>query len=119
VNNSLVFPAVFRGILDSRSAKVDDLIVIAAAEELAKQAELRGLSTDYIIPTMDEWEVFVEEAAAVADAAVRLGYARVKMSREDFRDLAKTRIERSRRMLQQIMPLLLEHEKNESRKERA
>ncbi|MGC9208958.1 MAG: NAD(P)-dependent malic enzyme [Nitrososphaeria archaeon] len=119
VNNSLVFPAVFRGILDSRSAKVDDLIVIAAAEELAKQAELRGLSTDYVIPTMDEWEVFVEEAAAVADAAVRLGYARVKMSREDFRDLAKTRIERSRRMLQQIMPLLLEHEKNESRKERA
>lgn len=108
VNNSLVFPAVFRGILDSKSSKVDDKIVIAAAKELANYAEKKGLSENYIIPRMDEWEVFVEEAAAVAEAAVSLGYARVKLSKEEFKETARRKIEKSRKILESIAPILEE-----------
>lgn len=106
VNNSLVFPAVFRGVLDSKSSKVDDMIVIAAAEELARQAELKGINQDYIIPRMDEWEVFIEEAASVADASARLGYARVKLTRDEYREIAKEKIESSRKILNSILPLI-------------
>ncbi|MCE4599975.1 MAG: NADP-dependent malic enzyme [Desulfurococcales archaeon] len=76
VNNSLVFPAVFRGVLDVRAKTVTDEMAIAAAEELAKYAREKGIHEDYILPTMEEWEVYPREAAAVAVKAVELGVAR-------------------------------------------
>ncbi|MEM4962369.1 MAG: NADP-dependent malic enzyme, partial [Acidilobaceae archaeon] len=39
VNNSLVFPAMFRGLLDVKAKAVVDETLIAAAEELARYAE--------------------------------------------------------------------------------
>jgi len=64
VNNSLGFPGIFRGALDVRARTITDEMCIAAAEELAKCAEDKGLSEEYIVPTMDEWEVFPREATA-------------------------------------------------------
>ena len=34
--------------------------------EIARYAEEKGLSDEYIVPTMDEWEIFPREAAATA-----------------------------------------------------
>ena len=76
VNNSLVFPGVFRGVLDVRATTVTDTMAIAAAEELAKYAREKGLREDYIIPTMEEWDVYPRVAAAVAVKAVEEGKAR-------------------------------------------
>ncbi len=76
VNNSLVFPAMFRGLLDVRAKAVYDETLIAASMELARYAEEKGLSEEYIIPTMDEWESYVRVAAAVAAKTVSLGLAR-------------------------------------------
>lgn len=76
VNNSLVFPAMFRGLLDVRAKAVYDETLIAASMELAKYAEERGLHEEYIIPTMDEWECYARVAAAVAAKTVSLGLAR-------------------------------------------
>ncbi len=76
INNSLVFPAVFRGALDVRARAITDEMTIAAAEELARYAEEKGINEDYIIPTMEEWEVFPREAAAVAAKATEQGLAR-------------------------------------------
>ncbi|QIW22961.1 NADP-dependent malic enzyme [Sulfolobus sp. S-194] len=98
VNNSLIFPALFRGVLDSRSRKISDEMIIAAAEELAKYAEEKGLREDYIIPRMDEIEVYYRMAAAVATKAVELGYARLKLSYREFLESAKERILRARRL---------------------
>lgn len=98
VNNSLIFPAVFRGVLDSRAKKISDEMIIAAAEELAKYAEEKGLREDYIIPRMDEIEVYYRMAAAVATKAVELGYARLKLSYREFLESAKERILRARRL---------------------
>jgi malate dehydrogenase (oxaloacetate-decarboxylating) len=89
VNNSLIFPCVFRGVLDARARSIPDEIVIAAAEELARYASMKGLSDQHLLPTMDEREVFPHVAAAVAERAVKLGIARVKASREEFYDRAR------------------------------
>ncbi len=75
VNNSVGFPGIFRGTLDVRAKTITDEMCIAAAEELAKVAEDKGLSADSIMPTMDDWEVFPREAAAVAMKAIEQGIA--------------------------------------------
>ena len=75
VNNSLGFPGIFRGTLDVRARTITDEMCIAAAEELAKVAEDQGLSSEHIMPTMDDWEVFPREAAAVAMKAIEQGIA--------------------------------------------
>ncbi|NLE75551.1 MAG: NADP-dependent malic enzyme, partial [Chloroflexi bacterium] len=84
VNNSLGFPAIFRGALDVAARTITDEMCIAAAEELALYAEEKGLSEDYILPTMDEWEVFPREAAAVGLKAIEQGVARQTPSREEL-----------------------------------
>ena len=43
VNNSIGFPGIFRGTLDVRAKTITDEMCIAAAEELAKVAEDKGL----------------------------------------------------------------------------
>src|SRR2546426_12426906 len=66
VNNSVGFPGIFRGTLDVRARTITDEMCIAAAEELAKVAEEKGLDETHIVPTMDEIDVFAREATAVA-----------------------------------------------------
>ena len=75
VNNSVGFPGIFRGTLDVRAKTITDEMCIAAAEELARVAEDKGLKADFIMPTMDDWEVFPREAAAVAMKAIEQGVA--------------------------------------------
>ena len=58
-----------------RAKTITDEMCVAAAVELAKVAEDKGLSADYIMPTMDDWEVFPREAAAVAMKAIEQGLA--------------------------------------------
>jgi malate dehydrogenase (oxaloacetate-decarboxylating) len=70
VNNSIGFPAIFRGTLDVMARTITDEMCIAAAYELAKCAEDKGLNEDYLLPRMDEWEVFPREAVAVAKKAI-------------------------------------------------
>jgi malate dehydrogenase (oxaloacetate-decarboxylating) len=77
VNNSLGFPGIFRGALDVRASTITDEMCIAAAVEIAKMAEENGLSEDYIMPTMDEADVFPREAAAVAMKAIEQGITKI------------------------------------------
>ncbi len=83
VNNSLGFPAIFRGTLDVRARTITDEMAIAAAEAMAQMAEEKGLSAQYILPRMDEWEVFPRQAAAVAVKAVEQGIARLPTTYEE------------------------------------
>ena len=96
VNNSVGFPAIFRGTLDVKARTITDEMCIAAAYELAKCAEDRGISEDYIIPTMGEWEVFIREAVAVGLKAIEQGVAREKLSREELTKRAEKMIRESR-----------------------
>ena len=103
VNNSLGFPGIFRGTLDVRAKTITDEMCLAAALELAKVAEDKGLHEDYIIPSMDEWEVFPREAAAVAMKAQEQGVAMLKKTREELFAEAETIIRRARDQLHILM----------------
>ncbi|HUJ77544.1 MAG TPA: malic enzyme-like NAD(P)-binding protein, partial [Thermoplasmata archaeon] len=94
VNNSLIFPPVFRGVLDARARTISDEMVVAAAQELAARVRERGLSADHILPTMEEHDVFPHVAAAVATRAVELGVARHRLSRKEFLQRAEERMAR-------------------------
>ncbi|MBA7615782.1 NAD-dependent malic enzyme [subsurface metagenome] len=96
VNNSVGFPGIFRGTLDVKARTITDEMCIAAAYELAKCAEDRGISENYIIPTMAEWEVFIREAVAVGLKAIEQGVAREKLSREELTKRAEKMIRESR-----------------------
>ncbi len=102
VNNSLVFPAVFRGVLDARARAIPDEIVLAAARELARGATKKGLTPHHLLPTMEESDVFPEVAAAVGDAAVRLGIARRSLTHEEFLARATERMGRSARLVRAL-----------------
>ncbi len=103
VNNSLVFPGVFRGALDSRTRKITEEMVVVASTELANFARDLGISKDYIIPNMEQWEVFPKVASAVADAAVKSGYARINKSKKEFYDIAVSIISRNRQIIEKLI----------------
>ncbi|MEF3280231.1 MAG: NADP-dependent malic enzyme [Elusimicrobiota bacterium] len=95
VNNSLGFPGIFRGTLDVYAKTITDEMCIAAAEALAKYAEKKGLNENYIIPTMDEPQVYIEEAIAVGLKAIEQQIARIKLSEKELRKSAEEKIERA------------------------
>jgi malate dehydrogenase (oxaloacetate-decarboxylating) len=103
VNNSLIFPAVFRGILDARARGIPDAVVIAAARELARHAHDRGLTATHLLPTMEEFDVFPHVAAAAADAAVAQGLARHKLSHDEYLARARQRMGRSARLVRALL----------------
>ena len=96
VNNSLGFPGIFRGALDVRARTITDEMHIAAAYAIAEVAEENGLREDYIVPTMEDWEVFPREASAVGAKAVEQGVARITLSKEELYERAKKSIKRAR-----------------------
>ncbi|MCD6504757.1 NADP-dependent malic enzyme [Candidatus Bathyarchaeota archaeon] len=103
INNSLGFPGIFRGVLDVRAKTVTDDMCVAAAEELAKFAEERGLSEHYIVPKMDEWEIYPREAVACALKSIEEGVARVKLSRQELWERALRIIRNARESAQLLM----------------
>ena len=76
---------------------------LAAAIEIAKVAEDKGLSEEYIVPSMDEWEVFIREAVVVGMKAIDQGLAQVKRSRAELQEMSQKTITRSRDMVQTLM----------------
>ena len=106
VNNSLGFPAIFRGVLDVKATTVTDDMCIAAAQELAVFAEERGMHEKDILPRMDEWEVFPREAVACALKSIEQGVARVKLSRQELYERASSIIRNAR----QSTGLLMKHD---------
>jgi len=104
VNNSLGFPGIFRGALDVRASTITDEMCIAAAKEMAKMAEENGLSENYIMPTMDEADVFPREAAAVAMKAIEQGITKITgLTYEQEYLNAKQIITRARGLVQDAM----------------
>jgi malate dehydrogenase (oxaloacetate-decarboxylating) len=106
VNNSLGFPGIFRGTLDVRAKTITDEMCIAAAIELARMAEEKGLRCDYIMPTMDEVDVFAREAAAVAMKAIEQGIAGItNLTYAQEYENAMAMIMRARGLVQDAMAI--------------
>ncbi|MBI2863382.1 MAG: NADP-dependent malic enzyme [Chloroflexi bacterium] len=103
LNNSLVFPGLFRGALDVRAKTITDEMCIAAAFELAKCAEEKGLNEEFIAPNMDQWDIFPREAVAVGMKAQELGVAGVKIDADELYQQATATIKRARAITEDMM----------------
>ena len=102
VNNSLGFPGIFRGALDVRARTITDEMCFAAAEALAGHVGDQ-LSDEHILPTMDDWQVFPREAAAVGMKAQEQGLASIPMTYEELLQNAVNIIKRSRDLTERMM----------------
>jgi len=69
INNVLVFPGVFRGLLDAHSDTVSMEMELAAAKALAGVVTDDELNANYIVPSVFHPEVHTMVAHAVRDAA--------------------------------------------------
>ncbi|MDD5688157.1 MAG: NADP-dependent malic enzyme [Elusimicrobia bacterium] len=103
VNNSLGFPGIFRGTLDVRAKTITDEMCLAAAYELAKVQQDKGLDEEHILPTMDNWEIFPREAVAVGMKAIEQGVAQIKISSEELYKKAEKAIKNARESTQMLM----------------
>jgi len=92
VNNSLVFPGIFRGVLDVRAKAITDEMAIAAAHELALCARERGIHEESILPTMEEWQVPMRLAVATATKAQEQGLDQVARTRDQIHILAESKV---------------------------
>ena len=101
VNNSLVFPGVFRGSLDARVKTITDDMIIAAAQEIAGFVGDK-LSEDKILPTMEEWDFYPRVAAAVAVKASEQGVARKPVTWKEEYERAKEIIATARLMIETL-----------------
>jgi malate dehydrogenase (oxaloacetate-decarboxylating) len=103
VNNSLVFPGLFRGVLDVRARRITDEMALAAAHELAACREEVGLDEHHILPTMDDIDVAARLAAAVGMAAQRQGVAERRVARDALLLGARRTIGTAREALAALM----------------
>ncbi|MFF1569891.1 NAD-dependent malic enzyme [Streptomyces sp. NPDC058293] len=69
INNVLVFPGVFRGLLDAQSRTVNTEMMLAAATALADVVTEDELNPNYIIPSVFNDAVSTAVASAVKTAA--------------------------------------------------
>jgi malate dehydrogenase (oxaloacetate-decarboxylating) len=77
INNVLVFPGLFRGLLDSRARSVDMSMKVAAARALADIVAQDGASSDFIVPSIFDARVVPAVAKAVQEAAASAGLGSV------------------------------------------
>jgi len=81
INNVLIFPGLFRGLLDCRARQVNDRIVKAAGRALASVLKPSELRPDYVVPSVFDRRVAPAVAEAVAHAAMASGLARTHLPR--------------------------------------
>ena len=76
INNVLAFPGIFRGALDARATDINEEMKLAASDALC---ELVGndLNEKYILPKPFDERVVPAVAAAVKQAAINSGVARI------------------------------------------
>ena len=102
LNNSLVFPGMFRGVLDVRARTISDRMAIAAAQELVATAREKGLAADRLLPSMGDWRVAARIAGAVGATAAAEGLARNPLRRAELEKLAIATIGASRACVEEL-----------------
>ena len=77
INNILVFPGLFKGVLAVRAKDITENMKIAAAHAIAAVIPEEELTPEYVIPSSFDKRVALAVANAVAKAAVEEGINRV------------------------------------------
>ena len=106
MNNALVFPGLFRGVLDMQAQRITDGMALAAVGALIDRARALGLSDERLLPRLDDIESAASVATAVAAAARREGLARTSQSPEQVRTNTVARISSARAAAALVVPHL-------------
>ena len=80
VNNSLAFPGIFRGALDTRARQINDEMKLAAAHAISSMVTQNELDECTIIPGAFDLRVPPAVAGAVAAAAMKSGVSRCEVN---------------------------------------
>lgn len=83
INNVLVFPGLFRGVLDCRARSINEPMKLAVARAIASVISENDLNEQYIIPSLFNEEVVKKVRYAIIEAAILTGVAR--RTPRDFR----------------------------------
>ena len=65
INNVLVFPGFFRGLLDANITKITDEMLVLAAEAISSCVSDEQLNANFIVPSVFDLNVVTKVAAAV------------------------------------------------------
>lgn len=76
INNMLVFPGLFRGLIDVKAKGFNEEVKFAAARAIAYYLKDDELSEDHILPSIFDKKITSEVAQAVAEEAKKAGLAR-------------------------------------------
>ena len=105
VNNSVCFPGILKGVLLVQAKKITDGMAIRCAHSIADFSAKRGITPDNIIASMEETDVYAQEAADVAQQAISEGVARVNLSWEEVYNRTKTDISAVRTLVDDMKRL--------------
>ncbi|HOQ77825.1 MAG TPA: NADP-dependent malic enzyme [Candidatus Cloacimonas sp.] len=103
INNSLGFPGILKGALTVQASKITDNMAIKAAHSLANFAEKKGINPEYIIPQMDEEDVFAYVSADVATQAIIDNVARKELSWNEVFNIVQREIRETRSLCLEMM----------------
>ncbi|MCQ2285702.1 MAG: NADP-dependent malic enzyme [Bacteroidales bacterium] len=103
INNSIVFPALLKGVLTVAATKITDNMVLAAAKAIASFAEKQGLTPEHIVPNMLDQGLCPMVASAVAEAATEDGVARNPMEKNEVEKWVQDEIYHSQMTTQLLM----------------
>ncbi|MFC2968261.1 NAD(P)-dependent malic enzyme [Acidimangrovimonas pyrenivorans] len=92
VNNALVFPGLFRGVLDIRARRISDRAALAAARALVGRARALGLGEQSLLPPLDDIAAAAAVAGAAAAALAAEGEAGIDRKAEWVREATTARI---------------------------
>jgi len=91
INNVCAFPYIFRGALDCRATQINEAIKQACTSAIASIAMSDSIfGPDYIIPKPFDPRLKVEVSAAVAQAAMDTGVARIQLDIQQYKELLRT-----------------------------
>ena len=102
INNVMVFPGIFRGALAVRARSINEDMKLAASHAIASLIKDDELTDEYVIPDSFDKRVAPAVAAAVAQAAMDSGTARITVDPEAVRKEAAAQIDSLHQLLDQL-----------------
>ena len=102
INNVMVFPGIFRGALAVRARSINEDMKLAASHAIASLIKDDELTDEYVIPDSFDKRVAPAVAAAVAQAAMDSGVARISVNPEEVRQKAIEQIDSLHHLLDQL-----------------
>lgn len=100
INNSLCFPSILKGAMLCRAKAITDTMALAASKAIAKRAQDLGLKTNFILPLMQDKELYPLTAKAVAAQAIKENLNQIKITPAEVYKITKQDILQNQRELE-------------------